>query len=180
MKLTVTQLKEGENAFDFASGKDPWVKALAQRIELQGTPLHGEVKAHVSLTKLEPDYFLKGEVIYSADQTCGRCAETFILPVTQTFEMALAHVNPKLRAAKPETLAEESEELDIQYFDGPDLDLAPLLEEQILLGLPYAPICKSDCKGICQTCGTNLNLEPCGCKAINPINAFAQLAQVRH
>ena len=30
--------------------------------------------------------------------------------------------------------------------------------------LPFAPLCGKDCKGLCQTCGENLNERTCECK----------------
>ena len=29
--------------------------------------------------------------------------------------------------------------------------------------LPVNPLCKTDCKGLCPQCGTNLNNGTCGC-----------------
>ncbi len=43
------------------------------------------------------------------------------------------------------------------------LDLTDAVREGILLTLPFYPICKEDCKGVCLHCGKNLNVEPCGC-----------------
>ncbi len=31
-------------------------------------------------------------------------------------------------------------------------------------GLDGKPLCKEDCKGLCPTCGKDLNEGPCGCK----------------
>ncbi len=43
------------------------------------------------------------------------------------------------------------------------LDLTESVREGILLALPFYPICKEDCKGVCMHCGKNLNVEPCAC-----------------
>jgi uncharacterized protein len=44
------------------------------------------------------------------------------------------------------------------------IDLEPLLREYALLEFPISPVCKPDCKGLCQICGENLNRNPCGHK----------------
>ena len=36
-------------------------------------------------------------------------------------------------------------------------------EEDIFLDLPAKFLCKEDCKGICFTCGKNLNEGQCSC-----------------
>lgn len=43
------------------------------------------------------------------------------------------------------------------------LDLAPLIREEVIVQTPISVLCKPDCKGICLTCGKNLNEGPCDC-----------------
>jgi uncharacterized protein len=38
------------------------------------------------------------------------------------------------------------------------------MREQMYLALPMKPLCRDDCRGLCPTCGANLNLAACGCK----------------
>jgi uncharacterized protein len=37
------------------------------------------------------------------------------------------------------------------------------VEEALQLFMPFAPLCSNDCKGLCQTCGQNLNEHKCSC-----------------
>jgi uncharacterized protein len=39
------------------------------------------------------------------------------------------------------------------------------MQEQFYLALPMKPLCVADCKGLCPSCGTNLNKSVCGCQA---------------
>lgn len=59
----------------------------------------------------------------------------------------------------------EKEEDDDVIQIGPErtLDLDELLRSDILLELPYKYLCSEDCKGLCASCGKNLNEGPCGC-----------------
>jgi uncharacterized protein len=43
------------------------------------------------------------------------------------------------------------------------IDLTEDIREDILISLPHKIICSDSCKGICFTCGKNLNLEKCAC-----------------
>ena len=43
------------------------------------------------------------------------------------------------------------------------LDLDDLVREEVLLAMPYKPLCKSDCRGLCPHCGVDLNTETCQC-----------------
>ena len=44
------------------------------------------------------------------------------------------------------------------------IDLTDNLREEIMLNYPLKPLCRSDCLGLCPTCGQNLNKGKCNCK----------------
>ena len=43
------------------------------------------------------------------------------------------------------------------------VDLEPLARESLILDLPLAPLCRDDCRGLCPTCGADLNQGACDC-----------------
>ena len=43
------------------------------------------------------------------------------------------------------------------------VDLTDELRQSIILALPSYPVCRQDCRGVCVTCGKNLNEGPCTC-----------------
>jgi len=43
------------------------------------------------------------------------------------------------------------------------VDLEPLARESLILDLPLVPLCKDDCRGLCATCGVDLNTGDCDC-----------------
>lgn len=60
----------------------------------------------------------------------------------------------------------ENEEDDEGYIvlENETLDLDDFVYQEIQLFLPQKMLCSDDCKGICPTCGKNLNKEKCDCK----------------
>ena len=56
----------------------------------------------------------------------------------------------------------EVNEIDAEPFDGKTIDLDPIVREQVLLALPVTVLCREDCKGLCPTCGQDLNEKDCG------------------
>jgi uncharacterized protein len=54
-------------------------------------------------------------------------------------------------------------ETEIGYYNGDGLSLEDVLREQVLLSLPERTLCQVDCKGLCPSCGQNLNTEACTC-----------------
>jgi uncharacterized protein len=62
-----------------------------------------------------------------------------------------------------------AEDLDLFPFDGERVDLEPLFREQFVLAIPYAPLCREDCAGLCPQCGIDRNTGTCTCeKPIDP------------
>ena len=54
--------------------------------------------------------------------------------------------------------------MDFSTYDGDRIDLDEIVREQILLALPTRQLCAEDCKGLCPSCGANLNEKACGCE----------------
>jgi uncharacterized protein len=53
-----------------------------------------------------------------------------------------------------------------QELAGEDfVDLTPQMREDILLQLPQRALCHPDCKGLCPSCGKDLNSGACQCRA---------------
>ena len=67
----------------------------------------------------------------------------------------------------------EADEFDYLPSDK-TIDLAPLIQAAILLEVPPMLLCDEDCKGICPTCGTNLNEGECSCPADSASKEYAE------
>ncbi len=59
--------------------------------------------------------------------------------------------------------------------DDAQLDLAPLIRDYALTEIPISPICKPNCKGLCPTCGQDLNKKDCGHRTDTNNSPFAAL-----
>lgn len=72
-------------------------------------------------------------------------------------------------AADSEGAEVRDEDLDTFAFDGEKIDLEPVFREQFVLAVPFAPLCREDCKGLCPQCGIDRNTGTCSCeKPIDP------------
>jgi uncharacterized protein len=56
-----------------------------------------------------------------------------------------------------------------------EIDIFGPAQDELALSLPIVPLCKPDCKGLCPTCGTDLNTEPCDGHGEDPDSPFAVL-----
>lgn len=107
---------------------------------------------------------LEGKLTAELTCICDRCGADFD-SVKET----------ELRAVIVE---EESEEFP-EYFvlEGNELDMDELLSTCLILDMETKFLCREDCKGLCPTCGRNLNDGPCACrKQTDP--RFAVLEQL--
>lgn len=51
-------------------------------------------------------------------------------------------------------------EEDANWVENDTIDLEPALRDAIVLDLPFQPLCRDDCAGLCSVCGHNLNDDP--------------------
>lgn len=73
-----------------------------------------------------------------------------------------------------------ADKTDDEIIEVPDLqlDVSELAVTEIVLSLPMKHLCKEDCKGICQTCGKDLNDGPCDCNHAQVDPRLEVLAQL--
>lgn len=85
---------------------------------------------------------------------CDRCAVPFDRPFHETVEAVLA-----------EELMDEKNEDDWTFLlSGTAADLDDILTTAFVLNMDTKFLCSHDCKGLCASCGKNLNDGPCDCK----------------
>jgi uncharacterized protein len=56
-----------------------------------------------------------------------------------------------------------------------EIDVFGPARDELALALPTTPLCREDCRGLCPTCGTDLNSEPCGGHGDDSDSPFATL-----
>lgn len=59
--------------------------------------------------------------------------------------------------------------LEVPAKEGAFLELSPLIESGVRLAISPRPLCRPDCRGICPSCGADLNFEDHrpGCRALS-------------
>ena len=103
----------------------------------------------------EGDLFWKGTLAGVVQGNCRRCLAEVTVPV------------------EAEVAALFSSDLDAADDAGvyplapraTQVDLRPVVREEMLLAVPPFLVCREDCAGLCPKCGADLNQGPCGCSA---------------
>ena len=101
----------------------------------------------------------QGKIRTAISLVCVRCLEQFELKINSRFDIIFF---PKEMVDQRST-ALEDEELEYIFYENDQIDLEKILIEQVNLFIPFKPVCKADCKGICPSCGASLNRGACSC-----------------
>ena len=115
---------------------------------------------------------------YSAqfEVLCARCVEAVPVPLSGDFDLIFRPADADAESGERAITVDETE---IGYYEESGLLLEDVVREQVLLSLPGRTLCTPDCKGLCPSCGQNLNSASCNCDkaAADPRwNALAGLA----
>ena len=107
----------------------------------------------------EGRFYFTGRIEGRIELPCRLCLEDVDVEVDEDVHLLLA-----------ETGAEEADDPDVFLYDPNErmLDLRPSIRENWLLIAPAYVQCREDCKGLCPTCGTNLNESTCSCTVTKP------------
>ena len=111
----------------------------------QDEPLQGDLM----LESVVEGIYVTGSVAGHMAFTCARC----LMPFERDFDIAMRELF--VREPGPED----------DYALEPDLHLdpEPLVRDAVVLAMPFSPLCRPDCLGLCERCGGDRNLGECTC-----------------
>jgi uncharacterized protein len=118
------------------------------------------IDVHLSYYRSGQQLFFNGWLAGTLEATCSRCLSAYPWALNKEFEFVLSP-DPSKSGRKIEELRKE--DLGLSYYSTEEINLTPLIREQVMLALPTRPLCKEDCRGLCDACGVNLNHETCSC-----------------
>ena len=93
---------------------------------------------------------------------CSRCLDTFIYPIDIDIEERFTN-NKDLQNDE-----------DIVFVEGDNLNITEIVENSIISTLPIKRLCDENCKGLCSTCGANMNNNQCNCDECGSIYTFKE------
>lgn len=133
------------------------------------------VKGWIRLSNTGSLLLVEGEVKTEVKLQCSRCLVDFTLPVEARIEeeFRLEKVADTVRV-----MPADEEDVTSELISNNLLDIQELVRQDFLLVLPIQPLCKPDCKGLCPTCGENLNMRECACPPAESESPFQALAEL--
>jgi len=119
------------------------------------------ISARLKIMKIGSEVIVKGEVVADVKLQCSRCLMDFEHKLSVPVDVAYHPLEELKKEERHEIMVGE---LDMDFYSGEEMDLMTLVKEQIVLHIPMKPLCTDLCKGICLTCGNNLNTRDCSCE----------------
>ncbi len=116
------------------------------RLELARTDTEDPLRAEVVLRSIPGGVMVEGDVAVPAVLTCYRCLTEW--PEEQ-------HIRVR------ELYSADAGDDGDYHVAGDEIDLEPLVRDEVTLALPLLPLCRPDCAGLCPICGADLNTDAC-------------------
>ncbi|HYP44374.1 MAG TPA: YceD family protein [Propionibacteriaceae bacterium] len=117
-------------------------------ISVIGVPPKSPLELDLKLESVVEGVLVTGTATVPLEGECVRCLTA--ISDTASIDVLELFVYPGL----------EEEDPDASRLVGDLLDLEPVIRDAVVLDLPFQPLCRDNCAGLCVTCGVDLNSDP--------------------
>lgn len=117
-------------------------------IAMIGVPPGSAIGLDVTLEAVVEGVLVTGTAEVSLGGQCARCLEQ--IADSTAVDLQELYLYP----------GKELDDDEASRIEDELIDLEPLLRDAVVLDLPFTPLCRPDCAGLCPTCGANLNRDP--------------------
>lgn len=131
------------------------------------------VDSKVEIMRIEKGFnvSLQGFVA-DVEMRCSKCLCDFTAPISFDGDERQFHME------EPEQVGDPQESFLVDT-KAQKIDITDMLRQEIILHLPLIPVCSDNCKGICYSCGTNLNKKQCDCVIVEPHEEHKPFSQLK-
>ena len=126
-------------------------------------PVDGQadlIVEHRGSNEFVNDIRLRAKFSAQFEVLCARCVDPVAVPLSGDFDLIFRPADADAESGERAITVDETE---IGYYEESGLLLEDVVREQVLLSLPNRTLCTPDCKGLCPSCGQNLNSASCNC-----------------
>ena len=117
--------------------------------ELAHVPTERPVRVEVLLESVVEGILVSGPVSGEIAYRCARCLKSF----TEGFTLEVSEL----------FAAGARDDEDAYPLGEGTIDLEPMVRDAVVLSMPFSPLCRPDCLGLCERCGGDRNLGECTC-----------------
>ena len=117
------------------------------RTELAGVPEETPIEGDLTLESLVDGIYVTGSFGGRMRLRCARCLKEF----DRVFDVDVRELVPR----------EPGPDDDYALEDDLTLDPEPMVRDAVVLEMPFSPLCRPGCLGLCEICGGDRNLGEC-------------------
>jgi uncharacterized protein len=117
--------------------------------ELARVPTERPVRVEVLLESVVEGILVSGPVSGEMAFRCARCLKSF----TDEFTVEVSEL----------FAAGARDDAEAYPLGEGTIDLEPMVRDAVVLSMPFSPLCRPDCLGLCERCGGDRNLGECTC-----------------
>jgi len=162
MNINVARIQD--KPFSLQSEEPAESFSMLSRMQSEGECIfNGPVRSEVTVTREFDHMRVSGRVSAEVTLACSRCLASYNEEVDSHFTIFF-------RKGTSQDVDEEEEielgehDLISAFYSGDEIDLSHEIEEQVAMGIPLKPLCSEECRGLCPTCGIDMNLSACSCQ----------------
>jgi len=123
--------------------------------EVIGVPAGDDVELDLRLEAVMEGVLVSGSVRARVAGECVRCLDEVVDDVDVSVQELYVYPG---RAEVAEENGDDEE--DVHELDGDLVDVEPALRDALVTALPFQPLCRDDCPGLCSLCGARLADDP--------------------
>ncbi len=126
---------------------------------VEGVSFRDIMTVKLNIQKVKDEYYAQGVVSVPVEEECSRCLNMFHEDLEGDLNFII-----KTEAHGTKSAAKGSEDIVHVPVGKPVVELNDLIRQTLMLSIPMKPLCNEYCKGLCPSCGVNLNEETCDCE----------------
>ena len=131
-------------------GDEPWGPAVDE--------LDGPIDLDLLLESVSGGVLVRGTIGATARSTCARC----LANTPRRWEVDVLELHRSIVDSEDELEVGGEDDLDYQLVDGDtQIELDGMVRDALVVGQPVRVLCRTDCAGLCPTCGADRNTDPC-------------------
>lgn len=117
-------------------------------IEVIRVPPGSPIELDLRLESVVEGVLVTGTAVVQVRGSCARCLEE--IASTEEVDIQELFCYP----------GKELDDEEASRVEGELIDLEPVLRDAVVLDLPFTPLCRPDCPGLCPKCGLRLATDP--------------------
>ena len=173
MKIRIDHIKD--KPYQLHVDEPVEVFPVLARMQADGAcDFRGRITADIVVEREFDHLRASGRVQVPIGLSCSRCLVAYQSDIDSPFTIIFRKESSRHSEVEEEIELCDDDLISVVY-SGEELDLSLEIEEQVAMEVPMKPLCDEGCKGLCPTCGTDLNNETCSCPGDNINLKFSAL-----